>query len=106
MEHLKNKCTCHNYFVVCVLFDRNGNVISSETRRCKPEAPYCHESDECNVISAEVMALYAVPPGARPYEALIAGKDEVGNREKSYLHESGVVEIKVVSMGVLQPFLG
>lgn len=105
MKEIKSKCTCYNHFVVCVLFDRKGSVISRETRRCKPEAPYCHETDECNVIPAEVMALYAVPQGCKPYKALIAGKNEIRSREKEYLHESGVVEIKIISMEDLKPFL-
>lgn len=92
-------------FEACVLFDRKGNVLSKEKPRCKPEPPYCHEADEYNVIPAGIMALYAAPQGTRPYRALIAGKDAVSEKEESCLRESGVVEIKVVSMKDLQPFL-
>lgn len=96
------RSTCQKRITVCVIYDRDGDVLSVESNRCDPEGGRCHRmgliqtkgdydtTSQCNWTHAEMMALKSLPEGSKPYCAVIYGHTFLCDPCEQSLKEAGV----------------
>lgn len=101
LETAKLESTCQKRITICEIYDAQGNLLSRESNRCSPEGE-CHrlgvlqdkenydETSDCNWVHAEIMAIKALPDGAKPTSAVLKGHDFICTPCEKALWEVGV----------------
>lgn len=102
-----HESTCQKRVTVVALLDKDGNVLSRESNRCNPDGGTCHRlgivqnvnnydvHSSCNWTHAEIMAIKALPEGARPYKAILYGHDFYCQTCENALKAAGVEEFEI-----------
>lgn len=102
--------TCQKRITVCVIYDKEGNILVVESNRCEPEGGICerlkvveekknYSEKSCNWMHAEIRAVARLFEVNKPYRAVLYGHEFFCINCEKALREAGVEVFEVASNG-------
>lgn len=114
MNHIEQAASCSNCqkrVVVCILYDKDDNIVGTGFNSCTPPEGVCarlqmtqgktgYTGTECNSTHSEAQALFNMnKAGKKAVRAEVYGHNFACGACEKLLHEAGIYDIKIIPEG-------